>query len=469
MTPVSAPRSTAHAEETRRQHRDAWLIVLAIGCAIILFGNLLGIGAWWLASAVAVCMVIYGIGIQVYIDNSDVPGDVKGDSIYYLGLLFTFAALVAALITFDWGTPGTDGSGTTGSIRNFGIALLTTIVGLAGRVWFTMSQESPGDIADTTRSELEETVSLMKESLDRARDDLDIMASKFRDSSAGLAKTAATIADSTKRTAATYEALDAYTGQVAGTAESLTHQMEQLKGVCGLCSSALLSLQETARELGTHLDDVPARLGNHFDRAQAQLTKAEATFDGINRVAGPAAERVADTLRGVEGTAAAASALGRSLSGMRGSAEQARKALAGIADAVDGQEALPLWKESVDQLHEGTRGIRGIATRAAAINAEFEELSASLRAARDGLASIPGRARSINEQLGEALDEAVQQAGDLSDKVLRAARADARVDVRAEPAHEPGGRIRQALAGTRRALAGTLRAWKRLTTFRRQH
>ena len=469
MTPVSAPRSASDAEETRRQHRDAWLIVLAIGCAIILFGNLLGIGAWWLASAVAVCMVIYGIGVQVYIDDSDVPGDIKGDSIYYLGLLFTFAALVAALITFDWGTPGTDGSGTTGSIRNFGIALLTTIVGLAGRVWFTMSQESPGDIVDTTRSELEETVSQMKESLDRARDDLDIMASKFRDSSTGLAKTAATIADSTKRTAATYEALDAYTGQVAGTAESLTHQMDQLKGVCGLCASALLSLQETARELGTHLDDVPARLGSHFDRAQAQLKKAEATFDGINRVAGPAAERVADTLRGVEGTAAAASALGRSLSGMRGSAEQARKALAGIADAVDGQEALPLWKESVDQLHEGTRGIRGIATRAAAINAEFEELSASLRAARDGLASVPGTAHAINEQLGAALDDAARRARDLSDEMLHAARADARAVGWIEPVQGAGGRIRRALAGTRRAFAGTLRAWKRLTAFRRQH
>jgi len=469
MTPASAPRTASHSEETRRQHRDAWLIVLAVGCAIILFGNLLGIGAWWLASAVAVCMVIYGIGIQVYIEDSDVPGDVKGDAIYYLGLLFTFAALVAALITFDWGTPGTDESGTTGSIRNFGIALLTTIVGLAGRVWFTMSQESPGDIVDTARSELEETVSLMKESLDRARDDLDMMANKFRDSSAGLAKTAATIADSTRRTAATYEALDAYTGQVAGTAESLTHQMDQLKGVCGLCSSALLSLQETARELGTRLDDVPVRLGNHFDRAQAQLKKAEATFDGINRVAGPAAERVADTLRGVEGTAAAASALGRSLSGMRGSAEQASKALAGIADAVDGQEALPLWKESVDQLHEGTRGVRGIARRAAEMNAEFEELSASLRAARDGLASVPGTARSINEQLGAALDDAVRRARDLPDEVLEAAQADARVDAWAEPRQQPRGRIRQAWAGTRRALAGTLRAWKRLTAFRRQH
>ncbi|MCY3545968.1 MAG: hypothetical protein OXH51_00590 [Gemmatimonadetes bacterium] len=469
MTPASAPRTTAHSEETRRQHRDAWLIVLAVGCAIILFGNLLGIGAWWLASAVAMCMVIYGIGIQVYIEDSDVPGDIKGDSIYYLGLLFTFAALVAALITFDWGTPGTDGSGTTGSIRNFGIALLTTIVGLAGRVWFTMSQESPGDIVDTARSELEETVSLMKESLDRARDDLDIMANKFRDSSVGLAKTAATIADSTKRTAATYEALDAYTGQVAGTAESLTHQMDQLKGVCGLCSSALLALQETARELGTRLDEVPVRLGDHFDRAQAQLKKAEATFDGINRVAGPAAERVADTLRGVEGTAAAASALGRSLSGMRGSAEQARKALAGIADAVDGQEALPLWKESVDQLHEGTRGVRGIARRAAEMNAEFEELSASLRAARDGLASVPSTARSINEQLGAELDDAVQRARDLSHEVLHAARANARADVWTEPAQKPRGRIRQTWAGTRRALARTLRAWKRLTAFRRQH
>lgn len=460
MTPAPAYRLASNSEDARRQHRDAWLIVLAIGCAIIVFGNLFGIGAWWLASAVAVCMVIYGFGIQIYVDDGDVPGDIKGDSIYYLGLLFTFAALVAALITFDWGAAGTDADGTTGSIRNFGIALLTTIVGLAGRVWFTMSQESPGDIADTARSELEETVSLMKESLDRARDDLDIMANKFRDSSAGLAKTAATIVESTKRTAGTYQALDAYTGQVAGAAESLTHQMDQLKGVCGLCASALLSLQETARELGTHLDDVPARLGSHFDRAQAQLKKAEATFDGINRVAGPAAERVADTLRGVEGTAAAASALGRSLSGMRGSAEQAGKALAGIADAVDSHEALPLWQESVDQLHEGTRGIRGIARRAAEMNAEFEELKASLRAAREGLASVPGSARSISEQLDRTRPDLTTSLAPLHAMAQ---------DLYAEPSAEPASRIRRAMAAPRRAVAGTWRAWKRVTAFRRQH
>ena len=144
MRLASAERSASQSEEARRRHRDAWLLVLALGCAIIFAGNLLGIGPWWLASAIAACMIVYGVVVARHVDDVDVPGDTKGDSIYYLGLLFTFAALVAELISFDWGTPGGDGSGTAGSIRNFGIALLTTIVGLAGRVWFTMSQESPG-------------------------------------------------------------------------------------------------------------------------------------------------------------------------------------------------------------------------------------------------------------------------------------------------------------------------------------
>ena len=465
MTSTSRQSSVSQTDEARRQHRDAWLITLAIGGAIILFGNLLGIGPWWLASAVAACMIGYGVVMERTVDNADIPGDTKGDSIYYLGLLFTFAALVAALITFDWGAPGDDTSGTTGSIRNFGIALLTTIVGLAGRVWLTMSQESPGDIVDTTRSELEVAVSLMKESLDRARDDLDIMAHKFRDSSAGLGETAATIAEGTRKTAETYEALDAYAGRVAGTTESLTREMDQLKGVCGSCSAALVSLQETAKEVGGHFEDVPIRLGNHFDRAQAQFEKAEATLDGINRVAGPAAERVADTLRGVEGTAAAASALARTLSGMRGSAERAKRALAGIADAVDSHEALPLWKESVDQLHEGTRGIRGIAQRAAAMNVEFEEFGESLKAARNGLASVSDAAQSINAQLDAALDHTRRQTRDLSENVRQIAWADSR----AELSEQPASRIRRAMAGTRRAMIGTRRAWKRLIAFRRQH
>ena len=459
MTPISGPRSASQSEEARKQHRDAWLIVLGIGCVIILLGNLFGAGAWLVALLVAAVMIGYAFYIERYVDDAEVPGDTKGDSIYYLGLLFTFVALVAALITFDWGSPGGDASGTTGSIRNFGIALLTTIVGLAGRVWFTMTHESPGDIVDTTRSQLEETVSRMKESLDRARDDLDIMANKFRDSSAGLAEMARTIAAGTKRTAETYGALDEYAGNIAGATESLTRQMDHLKGVCGTCSGALTTLQSHAEGLGARFDGVQGGLEDRFGRVQSRLDKVAATFERMNQAAGPAAGRVNAALQGVESTEAAASALTEALSGVRDSAERAKGALAGVADAVDRHEVLPLWQQAVEQLHEGTRGIRGVGTHAAAMNAEFEGLRASVKAARDGLASVPDAARAIHEQLQE---DARRQARELSEEMREIARLDKLIE-----AGRPANRIRRTMAGMRRALTSPGRALARLARSRR--
>ena len=474
MRPISVHRSASQSEEARKQHRDAWLIVLGIGCFIIVAGNLLGGGAWraWLvALLVATVMIGYAFYIERHVDDAEVPGDIKGDSIYYLGLLFTFAALVAALITFDWGTPGGDAAGTTGSIRNFGIALLTTIVGLAGRVWFTMTHESPGDIVDTTRSHLEETVSRMKESLDRARDDLDIMANRFRDSSADLAQMAATIVEGTKKTAETHDALDRYARNIASATGSLTREMDHLKGVCGTCSGALTALQSHAEGLGARLDGVQGGIEDRLARVQGQLDRAAATFERMNRVAGPAAERINAALQGVEGSEAAVAALAESLSGVRASADRAKGSLAGIADAVDHHQVLPLWREAVEQLHKGTRGIRGIGKHAAAMNARLEGLGESVRAATEGLASIPGTAREINRQLRGAGD--VRQ---LARRVAEEMRELAGVEALDEPEAAPRGRVRRALAGMRRALTrsgraltSSGRALVRMTRFRRRH
>ena len=313
--------SASRSVEAQREFRDAWMIALLVGCVIIALGNLIGIGPWWLAMAAAVWMIGYGVFIARTVDAADVTSDTKGESIYYLGLLFTFAALVAALITFDWGTPGGDGSGTAGTIRNFGIALLTTIVGLAGRVWFTMSHESPGDLVDNTRSLLEDTVSQMKESLDRARDDLDIMAHKFRDSSAGLGElaeiisegtrhtagiiaegtqqTAALISEGQQRTAETYDALDAYSVQITGAARSLAREMDRMNAVCDASTAVLAAPAGTS---GRHWaafrgDAGPARRdGGHLRRDQPgggarrgrdRRHPAECAGDRVRRVRAP--------------------------------------------------------------------------------------------------------------------------------------------------------------------------------------
>ncbi len=161
------------AGEARRQHRKAWLATLAMGAVFIVLANLVSLPPWLIALVLSVLMVGFGVSIR----QTEVGSDSKGDSFYYLGLLFTFIALIAALIAFDWGS---DATRTIGIIRNFGIALVTTIWGLAGRVWYAMSGDAPGDLEEAIRGDLEAAVSEMKGSLDRARDHLDIWSTPSR-------------------------------------------------------------------------------------------------------------------------------------------------------------------------------------------------------------------------------------------------------------------------------------------------
>ena len=249
-----------------------------------------------------------------------------------------------------------------------------------------------------------------------------------------------------------------------------------MNAVCDASTGVLAALQDRAHGVG-----------QHFEAMQTRLAETEGTFDGINRVAGPAAEGVGATLRSVQETGSAVSALRETLAGVRGSAERAKEALVGIAEAVDRHEVVPRWDEAVEELHAGTRGIRGIAERAAGMNAEFEGLRASVKAAREGLASVPGAARGISEQLGAAeaelsggiepvrgvarglkadleaagrqsaelaaaLEDAKQQAQELSAGTRAAAGADGALEP--SPAPSPNGRFRRAMAGVRRGAVG---------------
>lgn len=144
-------------EGSRQDHMRLWVSTLTIGFFIIfILAPLLPFDRWVSTTFMCILMLIYGFIIHRF---SDVSQDTKGDGIYYLGLLFTFAALVMALTEFDG-----DFSSETFMpiIANFGIALLTTIVGLSGRVWFAMGQESAGDMAADTVNAFKQEVNKMK-------------------------------------------------------------------------------------------------------------------------------------------------------------------------------------------------------------------------------------------------------------------------------------------------------------------
>ena len=80
-----------------------------------------------------------------------IHADIIGDNIYYLGFLFTLVSLAYTLYKFT----STDNE-IDQIIKNFGIALSTTLIGVVGRVYFNQTHDDEGppeDIADVLEQE----------------------------------------------------------------------------------------------------------------------------------------------------------------------------------------------------------------------------------------------------------------------------------------------------------------------------
>ena len=115
------------------------LVAFAVGAiAIVLFRMMLPDPHWLGASCAAAATVAVIAALAVHYYGYHVPEDMEraGDNLYYLGFLFTLVSLIYALIHLfmleDRDTPLDER--TYVLIGNFGIALLSTIAGILGRL-----------------------------------------------------------------------------------------------------------------------------------------------------------------------------------------------------------------------------------------------------------------------------------------------------------------------------------------------
>ena len=99
--------------------------------------------------------------------------DRLGDNCYYMGFLFTLTSLTAALLQVE--AEPTDARGTLleALIGNFGIALLSTIVGIALRVMFIQMRHEVEEIEAQVRLDLQQSAALLKDQLGMAVIDME--------------------------------------------------------------------------------------------------------------------------------------------------------------------------------------------------------------------------------------------------------------------------------------------------------
>lgn len=88
-----------------------------------------------------------------------------GDNCYYLGLLYTLASLSAALIELERATPEARGALIESLLASFGIALISTILGIALRVWFVQMRREIEDLEAELQRDLQEAAQKLKDQL----------------------------------------------------------------------------------------------------------------------------------------------------------------------------------------------------------------------------------------------------------------------------------------------------------------
>jgi hypothetical protein len=142
---------------------DKWLfvIVAVLGAGGILWTRESGYGPFQVVAVPVALLVLYAISI-IALRRFRLRDDRSADNCYYLGFLFTLVSLAHALYRFQ-----IEGKGTADLIQDFGVALASTIAGIALRLVLNQLREDPVEIEREGRHELSEAVRRVRVELDQ--------------------------------------------------------------------------------------------------------------------------------------------------------------------------------------------------------------------------------------------------------------------------------------------------------------
>jgi hypothetical protein len=208
--------------------------------------------------------------------------DRLGDNFYYLGFIYTLASLSAALVELR---SGVNSSAILGA---FGTALVTTIVGIAGRVIFVQMRSEIDTVEEEIRREIAEGSTQLKGQLSAALNDLDTFRTGVRQASAECLK------ENSHYAKANIHQISAVAQEVAAKiSEAFAANHAVAQEAAAKISEAFAANHSEAQktlELVSKTSSAVARLINRIDTAE--LGTAKANIEQISSVAQQAASRI---------------------------------------------------------------------------------------------------------------------------------------------------------------------------------
>lgn len=158
----------------------AFAIAAFAGAIAIVAGKYWGLEQYQITLLPIAVMVIYTITILS--PKFRLRSDSAGDNLYYLGFLYTLTSISVALYSF-----ASEDSGPQ-IITNFGVAIATTIFGLALRIMLNQMRLDPAEVERSSRLELAEASRRMRRELDDAAMELNVFRRSIVQSTQDFAK-----------------------------------------------------------------------------------------------------------------------------------------------------------------------------------------------------------------------------------------------------------------------------------------
>ena len=124
-----------------------FLGITFVGCIYVWFSKIY-VGNVWIAISVPIMIMFGYLGISIIVGRLRVHDEQIGDNLYYMGFLFTLTSLGVSLYRFS-----ADGEMDV-VVQNFGVAITSTIVGIALRIAYNQARRDPGDVERAARHEL---------------------------------------------------------------------------------------------------------------------------------------------------------------------------------------------------------------------------------------------------------------------------------------------------------------------------
>ena len=145
-----------------RTGKWAFAVFAAFGLGVIVLIEATNSPKLFSMSICAALMITYA-GLTYVMPAMRARADQIGDNAYYLGLLYTLLSLAASIVRL-----ADDPNAAEAILRNFGIALVTTILGITLRVIISQMRDDPVDIERETRATLLEATRQFREELQQS-------------------------------------------------------------------------------------------------------------------------------------------------------------------------------------------------------------------------------------------------------------------------------------------------------------